>query len=264
MKISSFGKATVAITILTASAFLAAFSLGVPAKPSLMAPWSSLAFLIVGVTLWLGSNPGVRSSAPYRACALLVFAIGAIVSVEHLAHAPSTAFDELLFPSLLPRGAYLPGRPAELAGFRYCLLGIMLFLMRSRNRRLVLIREWCAVSIVTLCYFGFVAVLSSWGTAAPQSISPYAAILGMLAAAHVLVAAPYGLLLPLLRDKGPAGLIARTLMPVSLVLPALTLVARQVITHVPVDDSRRPAGFCLHRSISSRRWRSSGSARRKS
>ena len=97
----------------------------------------------------------------------------------------------------------------------------------------MLVREWTAVTIITLCYFGFVAVMSSWGTAAPESISPFAAILGMLAAASVLATAPNGLLLPLLRDSGPAGLIARSLMPVPLILPAITMIVRQLITHVP-------------------------------
>jgi hypothetical protein len=48
----------------------------------------------------------------------------------------STAFDRLLFPNLLPRTGLLPGRPAALAGFRYCLLGVMLLLMRVPNRHL--------------------------------------------------------------------------------------------------------------------------------
>ena len=61
------------------------------------------------------------------------------------------------------------------------------------DRRLVLVREWTAVTILTMCYFGFVAVISTWGTAAPESISPYAAILGMLAAANVLATGPNGL-----------------------------------------------------------------------
>ena len=120
----------------------------------------------------------------------------------------------------------------------------MLFLARARSRRLVLIREWTAVTILTLCYFGFVAVMSSWGTASPDSISPFAALLGMFAAAAVLAAGPNGLLLPLLRDRGPAGLIARSLMPVPLILPAVTMIVRrQLATHVRVDESRRPDGI---------------------
>ena len=65
----------------------------------------------------------------------------------------------------------------------------------------------------------------------------------MLAAANVLVTAPNGLLLPLLRDSGPAGLIARSLMPVPLILPAITMTVRHLVTRVRVDDSRRPDGI---------------------
>ncbi len=243
MNISTFGKSTPAIIILTAFTFLTVFACGVPATPTLMAPWSALAFLIVGCALWSASSPRVESLAPLRIGAILVFTIGAIVSGEHLVHAGSTAFDRLLFPKLLPRTGSLPGRPAQLAGFRYCLLGVMLFLARARGRRLVLVREWTAVTILTISYFGFVAVMSSWGTGAPDSISPYAALLGMLAAASVLATGPNGLLLPLLRDSGPAGLIARSLMPVPLILPAVTMIVRQLITRVRVDDSRRPDGI---------------------
>ena len=243
MNAASFGKATAAITLLTALGFLTAYACGVQVTPSLMAPWSAAAFAIAGFSLWIVPNPGIANRMLQSIGAAMVFTIGAIVCGEHLAHAPSTGFDRLLFPSLLPPAILLPGRPAQLAGIRYCLLGIMLALARVRGRALVLVREWMALTIVVLCYFGFVAVISSWGTAAPQSISPYAAILGMLAAANVLATGPNGRLLPLLRDSGPAGLIARRLMPVALILPAITLAVRQLVTHVPVDDSRRPDGI---------------------
>ncbi len=242
MSIGLFGKQTAAIIVLTAVTFLAIFTFGVPATPNLMAPWSAMAFLIIGCTLWIANYPRGERLALHHAGAILVFTIGAIVSVEHMVHANSTGFDRFLFPHLLPRTS-LPGRPAQLAGFRYCLLGLMLFLMRARKRRLVIAREWTAVTILTLCYFGFVAVISTWGTARPESISPFAAILGMLAAANVLATGPDGLLLPLLRDSGPAGLIARSLMPVPLILPVITMIVRQLTTGVRVEDSRRPDGI---------------------
>src|SRR6185369_16146463 len=157
MSITSFGKATTVVIIVTAFGFLSAFACGVPATPNLMAPWSTLALLIIGCTLWSASRESGGNLAPHRIGAILVFAIGAILSGEHLAHMGSTAFDRLLFPNLLPRTGLLPGRPAPLAGFRYCLLGVLLFLMRTRSRRLVLVREWTAVTILTICYFGFVA-----------------------------------------------------------------------------------------------------------
>src|SRR5260370_32433302 len=85
--------------------------------------------------------------------------------------------------------------------------------------------------------------MSSWGAGAHDSVAPRAALLGRLAAASVLATGPNGLLLPLLRDSGPAGLIARSLMPVPLILPAVTMIVRQLITRVRVDDSRRPDGI---------------------
>ena len=65
----------------------------------------------------------------------------------------------------------------------------------------------------------------------------------MLTAANVLATEPDGRLLPLLRDSGPAGLIARGLMPIALILPATAAPLPQLLTHVPVDDSRRPDGI---------------------
>ena len=117
MNISAFGKSTPAIIILTAFAFLTVFACGVPATPNLMAPWSSLAFLIVGCALWSSSSPRVEGLVPLRIGAILVFAIGAIVSGEHLLNTGSTGFDRLLFPNLLPRTVPLPGRRrARMAG----------------------------------------------------------------------------------------------------------------------------------------------------
>src|SRR4051812_26158585 len=112
MNIRSFSKATVAIIILTAVGFLAVFAFGVQVTPKLMAPWSALAFLIVGATLWIAPNPRVGSLGLHRIGAILVFAIGAILCGEHLAGSGSTAFDRLLFPSLLPQTNF-PGRPAQ-------------------------------------------------------------------------------------------------------------------------------------------------------
>src|SRR5258708_12239192 len=172
MNISTFGKSTPAIIIFTAFTFLTVFACGVPATPNLMAPWSALAFFIIGCVSWSASSPRVESLAPHRIGAILVFTIGAVVSGEHLLNAGSTAFDRLLFPKLLPRTGSLPGRPAQLAGFRYCLLGVMLFLARARARRLVLAREWTPIPIPTISHSGFLAVIPSPPPAAPHTISP--------------------------------------------------------------------------------------------
>src|SRR6185369_1772009 len=184
MNTHSFGMATAAIIVLTALAFLGFFAAGHVASPTLMSPWSSLAYLAIGCSLWLSSTNG--GGTGLRAGALFAFAIGAVVCSEYLAGAGSTAFDRLIFPSHLPLDALLPGRPAPIAGFRFCLLGVVLFLARARNKPLVLVREWSAIAVIIVCYFGFVSVVFEWGTASPRSISPFAGILGIVAAVNLL------------------------------------------------------------------------------
>jgi PAS domain S-box-containing protein len=235
MNIQSFGKATAAIIVLMALAFLGFFAAGHVASPNLMAPWSSLAYLAIGCSLWIDSQS--KTGAPLRAGALLAFAVGAIVCGEYLAGSGSTAFDRLLFPSHLPLDVLLPGRPAPIAGLRFCLLGVVMFLARSRNKPVVLAREWSALAVIVMCYFGFVSVVSEWGAASPKSISPVAGILGILAAANLLATGQNGHFLPMLQDRGLAGIIGRSLMPAAMILPVLNTILRLIFRHFGIYNS---------------------------
>jgi PAS domain S-box-containing protein len=200
-----------------------------------MTPWSSLAYLVIGCCLWIDSWR--ENGAALRAAGMLTFAIGAIVCGEYLTGAGSTAFDRLIFPAHLPPGALVPGRPAPIAGLRFCLLGVVMFQARSRKNTVVLVREWSAIAVIVICYFGFVSVVLEWGTASPRSISPAAGILGILAAAALLAKGKNGRFLPLLQDRGPAGIIARSLMPVAMILPVLNTVLVLVFAHFRIYDS---------------------------
>jgi signal transduction histidine kinase/FixJ family two-component response regulator len=234
MNIHLFGKATAGVIVLAALAFLGLFAAGHVASPTLMTPWSSLAYLAIGCSLWIDSSS--KSGAPVRAGAVLVFVIGAVVCGEYLAGEGPTAFDQLIFRSHLPTAALLPGRPAPIAGFRFCLLGLVLFLVRARNKPLVLVREWSAIAVIIMCYFGFVSVVSEWGTASPKSISPTAGILGILAAANILATGQNGRFVPLLQDRGPAGMIARSLMPVAMILPVVNTILGLVFARFHLYD----------------------------
>ncbi len=235
MNIRSFGKATAGIIVLTALAFLGLFAAGHVASPNLMAPWSSLAYLAIGCALWMGASS--ENGSELRAGAVLSFAIGAMVCGEYLAGAGSSAFDRLLFPSHLPPDALLPGRPAPIAGLRFCLLGVVMFLARSRTKAVVLTREWSAIAVLVLCYFGFVSVVTEWGTASPKSISPVAGILGILAAANLLATGQNGHFVRLLQDGGPGGIVARSLMPAALIIPVLNRILVLVFAHFRIYDS---------------------------
>jgi PAS domain S-box-containing protein len=199
-----------------------------------MAPWSSLAYLAIGCSLWIDSS---SKNGALRAGGLLAFAIGAVVCSEYLSGAGSTAFDRLIFTSHLPADALLPGRPAPIAGLRFCLLGVVMFLAHSRNKPVVLVREWSAIAVIVVCYFGFVSVVIEWGAASPRSISPAAGILGILAAANLLATGRNGNFVPLLQDRGPAGMIARSLMPAAMILPVLNTILGLVFAHFRIYDS---------------------------
>lgn len=235
MNIRSFGKVSAAIIVLTALAFLGLSAAGHVASPTLMAPWSSLAYLVIGCSLLVEASS--ENGALLRAGAVLAFAIGAVVCGEYLVGAGSSAFDRLIFPFHLPPDALLPGRPAPISGLRFCLLGVVMFLARSRNKSVVLIREWSAIAVIVMCYFGFVSVVSEWGTASPRSISPAAGILGILAAANLLATGQNGHFLRLLQDRGPAGTIARSLMPAAMVFPVLNTILGVVSRHFGIYDS---------------------------
>ncbi len=82
-----------------------------------------------------------------------------------------------------------------------------------------------------MCYFGFVSVVIEWGTASPRSISPVAGILGILAAANLLATGQNGHFVPLLQDRGTAGMIARSLMPAAMIIPVLNAIFVLVFAH---------------------------------
>jgi hypothetical protein len=110
MNIHSFGKATAAIIVLAALAFLGLFAASHVVSPTLMTPWSSLAYLAIGCSLWIHSSN--ENGALLRSGALLAFAIGAVVCGEYLAGSGSTAFDRLIF-SLPPAAGRLVTRAAR-------------------------------------------------------------------------------------------------------------------------------------------------------
>jgi PAS domain S-box-containing protein len=200
-----------------------------------MTPWSSLAYLSIGCSLWIQSSNG--NGVALRAGALSAFAIGAVFLSEYLANAGSTAFDTLIFPAHLPVGALLPGRPAPISALRFCLLGMVAFLVRSRNKRVVLLREWSGIAVLVMCYFGFVSVVIEWSAASPKSISPIAGILGILSAANLLATGENGHFVTLVQDRGPAGMIARNLMPAAMVFPVLNTAVGLVFAYFRIYDS---------------------------
>ena len=76
-----------------------------------------------------------------------------------------------------------------------------------------------------------------WGTGSPNSISPVAGILGILAGANLLATGQNGHFLQLLQDRGPAGMIARSLMPAAMLIPLLHAILSLVFRYFQLFDS---------------------------
>src|ERR1051326_1425852 len=224
---------------------LAAFALGVPLISRLIHPWSCLAFLAAGSVLLGEQIYPAKYSIPFRLLGGAVFVIGSIIWAEYALNV-NPGFDRLLFPGRLWTSVTFPGRPAPLTAFAIQLIGLMLVLLSSRRTVAVLIREACALTVITLCYFAFIGYPLRTGVTAEFAL-PMATALAMVSAACVLLAGAEGRLIPLLADPGPAGSFARRLMPVPFVLPVLTTAVRLGLRNFGISHS--PAGNFLLSSL---------------
>ena len=184
--------------------------------------------------MWLGSA--------------IILMIGLVTSAEHF-FGLDLGFDRLLFPNSLMTTALHPGRPGPLMSFHFCLIGLALLLFDTQRKALAAIRESAIVVAGTLSYFGLVGFLLGRNQQTVFAVmSPLAGVIAIFGCIDILTIAPGGLLVPLLRDPGPAGLIARRLMPVPLVLPVLTMLLRAGLRQMGIVEGPAAA----ERSI--RRW----------
>jgi signal transduction histidine kinase/CheY-like chemotaxis protein len=225
MTTSSSARACIAAILFASVAMLVLASAGVRMTRPFLPPWSSVAFLSLGLVLWTQTR-AEPSRAVTRVGAGITLAIGLIFSAEHL-YQVDLGFDRLLFPHELMAAAQYPGRPGPLMCFHFCLIGLALFLIGTERKALAATREAVTVVAGTLSYFGLAGYLMGTNQQGIfATMSPVAAVIAMLGCITILAIAPGGLLVPLLRDPGPAGLIARRLMPVPMILPLLTMLVR--------------------------------------
>ena len=222
-----------ASALLMLAALVAGFNVQLPLIP----PWSCVAFLLIGSIL-------LTRGQLWR-ISIFVLVIGLVAWGEFVFNV-DTGFDRLLFPSLIVKDLPHPGRPAPLAAFQFLLTGTALLLLPARRRAVVLAREVCAVTSIILCYLASVGYLRT-GVNPQETTSPLAAALFFLSSIDVLLLGEEGVLLPLLRDAGPAGIFARRLMPVPLILPVATALVRVGLERVGVIHG--PVGLALFGAV---------------
>jgi signal transduction histidine kinase/CheY-like chemotaxis protein len=245
MNAHSLVKSTAGFIALVGFAGLCAFTLGVKSVEPLPAPWSCVGLLGIGIALWLGSGQGQSPRLTLRyallfAAASIVMLIGLVSWGQYLT-GRDLGYDALLFPGALNRNAPHPGRPAPATGLNFLLIGSGLVLIRATNRAGRLAREICAVSSFTFCYLSITRILLSDTpiTPAMEYMRPTTGLMILAGSICLLFISPNGYLIPLLRSSGPAGVFARWLMPVPLVLPVFAASMRILAEKSGLLDMKR-------------------------
>jgi signal transduction histidine kinase/ActR/RegA family two-component response regulator len=246
MTTSGFARISPPAILAVSLTLLLLFFAGVPTDSLLLTPWSTVGFLALGSVLW--SKQLAKPVPAVQWCgSAIVLLIGLVTSTEHMFNL-NPGFDRLLFPASLSNTALHPGRPGPLMSLHFCLAGIALFLFGTRRTIPAAIRESVTVVAGTLSYFGTIGFfLGRTEQGLFASMSPLSGLLAMLGCTAILVSAPGGLLVPLLRDSGPAGLIARRLTPVPLVFPVMTMLLRATLRRLGVPES--PAAGSIYTAV---------------
>ena len=246
MTTSRFAR-TSSLTILFVSlTMLLLISAGIPMNSLLLTPWSTVGFLALGSVLWSKQQAKPISGVHWCGSAIVLL-IGLVTSAEHLFNL-NPGFDRLLFPGSLSSTALHPGRPGPLMSLHFCLTGVALFLFGTQRTIPAAIRESVTVVAGTLSYFGTIGFfLGRTQQGLFAAMSPLSGLLAILGCTAILASAPGGLLVPLLRDSGPAGLIARRLTPVPLVFPVLTMLLRATLRRLGVPES--PAAASIYTAV---------------
>jgi|GEM_PF-720474 len=199
-----------------------------------MMPITALGLLATSVSLWLLYKQPMsrRRRRSGQALALLVLLVGGLILFEYLTRR-NLGIDLLFFErTVLKMSPELPGRPSPLTALSLCFLGLALLLLHVMTRR-----EWHPARLLAL----FVAVIAAQaliGYAYLEEASPapppglamfgpyqpmalHTALVLLLLSLGVLCVHPRrGLVGVLLRDDA-GGLMARRLLPATLLIPLL-------------------------------------------
>jgi len=181
---------------------------------------TSLIALSAGLLLRSRVHPGV-------VCALagVAVVVGAAKLAQLAVGAPS-GIDQLLFDSQLGRLADVPpNRMAPNTACALALVGIALMLGGARHRRLKIASQVIALVVSGITLFAIIGYVL--GLAALYEVGPFNAM--ALHAAASLLALSVGVitinprtgLMGILSDQGPAGTLARTTLPIALMVPVL-------------------------------------------
>lgn len=184
-----------------------------------MNPLTALCLIISGIAI------GLHHSCRPRAA----IAVATVLTLIATAKMLDVAFgglpvDRVLFSTLLdgPPGS-LPNRMAPNSAVSFLFCGLALALVASERRMLQVISQVLGLAVLLISMFALIGYgfgiheLRGIGLFIPMALHTGAALL-IVAAGIVALSRDVGLML-VLRDAGPAGVMARTVLPLAVAIP---------------------------------------------
>ncbi len=220
------------VAIAIGASVLIGWALDIPAlrgfegTPS-MAPITAVTFVLVGVSLFLAQarNPSRWVSEMSRVTAVAVIAIGLMAVAEHLLSL-NFGIHLLLFPrAVTSMNVPVPGRMAINSAAAFVFLGVGILLLRRDRRTDGVSSQIAAFGTLVIAFIALVGY--AFGVRDFYTMQDYLDMVLLSAVAFAVVA--LGLLfvqlhrgLPgLIADEGAAGVVARLLLPGTIILPFL-------------------------------------------
>ncbi len=190
-----------------------------------MNPATAVVLTLSGFALWM--SPAKNMFA--QGAALAVMAIAGAKLIQLIAGFP-TGVDQMLFSTAIDNMTDgLPNRMAPNTALALFLLGGSILSNTLENRRLQLVAQLSAAGAATIAMFALIGYVLSighlYGIKAFIPMALHTAICILFLAIGSLSKRPT-ILITILRDRGPAGSLARMVLPLSVLVPVAVGMAR--------------------------------------
>jgi PAS domain S-box-containing protein len=189
-----------------------------------MKPNAALGLLLAGTALWLASaGRGVPGrSRLTRICAALLLLLGILTIFESVSGA-NLHIDELLFRDHTPSlGSVVPGRMALTTAVSFVFLGWAVLTLQSR--RCFLVSQYFITAVAGLCLLNLVGYLygikNFYGIAQHTSMAIPTSITIVVLCCGLLFSRPDRGVMAVISSDAPGGVMARSLLPAALLIPA--------------------------------------------
>jgi PAS domain S-box-containing protein len=228
----NWSKIASVLLILIGSTVLVGWVLNIPALKSIlpglatMKVNTALCFVLVGVALRTLTNeqPNTAQMRLAQTCALITLLIGALTLSEYV-FGWELGIDQLVFQDTVPPGVNtIPGRMAHATAFSFVLLGLALWLLtRSHSVLIAQLAALVVVGIAFLVIAGYLYGVSSlYEVFAFTTVAFHTALAFLVAGTGILLVRPNLGLMPTITSNAPGGILARRLLPFTILIP-LTL-----------------------------------------